>query len=436
MISAFTTRRMALLATFASTLILAACGGGGGGGNGSTTVRALNLTTDLPSIDVFTGDTKRFSAVAADAVTTATSFEANTYTMNVKAAGDGATLLTGSYSLTKDANYTAVVWGRQTALRLTTLPEDESTSNITSSGNLRVRMFNATVDTGAVDVYLTTAAADLGESTPTQGAITSGALSGFREISANTYRLRVTGSGDPTDVRLDIPSVALGAQKYYTIVLTSGGGGVLVNGTLIEQRGPVTALKNTKARVRLVASVASNGNAAATFGATTVAASLRSPSVGPYVTVDAGTSSLTTRINGNVLATGTRTLAAGNDYTVLVSGSAAAGQQLVLADDNRLPTSSTKTKIRLVNGVALSDPMTLSIDYLAVSSDVVAGAASAYATVNSNAAAQVQVTTATAAEPLFQTTTTTPLALVGQGVYSVFMLAGNAAPTGIVRRER
>ena len=221
MISAFTTRRLALMAAFASSLILAACGSGGGSGNGSTTVRALNLTTDLPTIDIYTGDTKQFSAVAADAVTPSTSIEANTYTMNVKSAGDGATLLTGSYSLTKDAHYTAVVWGRQTALRLTTLPEDEDTANITSSGNLRIRMFNATVDTGAVDVYLTTAAADLGESTATQSAVTSGALSGFREISSNTYRLRVTGSGDPTDVRLDIPSVTLSAQKYYTIVLTS-----------------------------------------------------------------------------------------------------------------------------------------------------------------------------------------------------------------------
>ena len=142
MTSAFSSRRLALLAALASTLWLAACGGGGGGGgNGSTNVRALNLTTDLPSIDIYTSDTKRFSAVATDTLAPSISFEANTYTLNVKRAGDGATLLTGSYALAKDQNYTAVVWGRETALRVSTLPENENTGDI-AAGNTKVRFLS------------------------------------------------------------------------------------------------------------------------------------------------------------------------------------------------------------------------------------------------------------------------------------------------------
>ena len=442
MTSAFFTRRLALLASIAAaSLTLAACGGGGGNGNGNTSVRPLNVTSDLPTVDLYTGDTKQFSTVATDTLGGYTNIEANTYTLNVKSGGDGATLLTGSYSLAKDAHYTAVVWGRQTALRLSTLPEDEDVAAI-AAGNTRVRMFNATTDTGALDVFITAVTADLGETAATQGALASGALSGFREISAGTYRLRITGAGDSSDLRLDVPSITLSALKYNTIVLTAGSGGVLVNGTLLEQQGAATTLKNTKSRVRIVASVDNGGNVASTFGNTTLVASLRSPSVGPYALVDAGTNTLTMRINGSIYSTGTRTFAAGADYTVVAYGSAGAGQLFVLTDDNRLPSLATKVKIRLVNAVAkaIPDPLTLSIDYLAVASDVVAGTASPYATVNANGAAQLQVTSATAPDPLFQTTTTTPLSLVGQGVYTVFMLSGSTAagnpPTGIVRRER
>lgn len=440
MTSAPLSRRLALLAALTSSLILAACGGSGGSsGNGSTNVRALNLTSDLPSVDIFTGDTKRFSAANTDALTTSTSFEANTYTMNVKAAGDGATLLTASYSLAKDANYTAIVWGRQTALRLTTLPEDENTADI-ATGNTRVRMFNATTDTGNLDVYITALNADLGETAATQGALASGALSGFREISAGTYKLSVTGAGDPSDVRLVIPSITLVAKQFATLVLTAGSGGVLVNGTLIQQKGPATTLKNTKARVRVVASVDAGGNVASTFGNTTLVGSLRSPSVGPYALVDAGTNTLTMRINGSPFSTGSRNFAAGSDYTLLTYGTAAAGKLQVLTDDNRLPNAATRVKVRLVNGINNADPLTLSIDYLAVASDTLAGASSAYTTVNSNPVANLQVTSATSVDPLFPapsaSTTTPTYNLVGQGVYTVFMLSGNTSPTGTVRRER
>ena len=435
MTSAFLTRRLALLATVASALVLAACGSSGSGSSGQTTIRTLNATNDLATIDLYTGDTKQFSAVAIDAVTPATSFEANTYTLNVKAGGDGATLLTGSYSLSKDAHYTAVVWGRQTSLRLSTLPEDEDSTTI-ASGNTRVRMFNATTDTGALDVYITAATADLGETAATQSALASGGLSGFREISAGTYRLRITGAGDPNDLRLDIASIVLASAKFNTIVLTAGSGGVLVNGTLVEQQGPVTAMKNTKARVRVVASVDSAGNVSSSFGATTLVGSLRSPSVGPYALVDAGSNTLTMRINGNPYSTGARTFAAGADYTLLSYGTAASGQLLVLTDDNRLPSATTRVKVRLVNGIFGSDPLTLSVDYLALASNVTAGSASIYATANSNSSVQLQVTSATASDPLYQTTSTTPFNLVGQGVYTVFMLSGNSTPTGIPRRER
>lgn len=438
MTSAFSSRRLALLAALASTVWLAACGGGGDSDAGSTNVRALNLTTDLASIDLYTSDTKRFSAVETDVLAPSISLEANTYTLNVKRAGDGATLLTGSYALSKDQNYTAVVWGRETALRVSTLPENENTADI-AAGNTRVRFFNATTDTGAVDIFITATAADLGETAATRGNLASGSLSGFSDLSQGTYRLRVTGVGDPNDVRLDIPAITLKDKTYATLVLTAGASGVLVNGTLIEQQGPVATLKNTKARMRVVASVNTGGNVNVAVGGRTLAGGLRSPSVGPYTLVDAGTAvDLTVRVNGTVVTSGDRSFAAGTDYTLLTYGPAATPEVAVLTDDNRLPTAATRVKVRLLHAAAGTDPLTLSIDYLALASDIVAGTVSPFATTNSNSSVRIDVNSAAGVTSLF---TATDVNLQGQAVYTVLMLGGNVVngvetPTGVIRKER
>jgi hypothetical protein len=437
MTSAFQTRRLALLATLASSLWLAACGGGGGSGNGSTTVRALNVTSDLPSADVYIGGNKTYSALVTDAVTNSSTLDANTYTINVNAAGDAATLLTGSYALSKDKHYTLVVWGRQTALRVSTLPEDEDTTGLTVA---RLRFFNATVDTGSLDIFVTPATVDLGDATPTQSSLTSGTLSGFRDLTAGTYRLRVTGAGDPNDVRLDIPSITLTNATYATLVLTAGSGGVLVNASQIQQQGTVTAMKNTNARVRMVASVPAAGNVGATLGATTLVASLRSPGIGPYTLIPAGTQTATVRVNGTVVSSVTSAFASGSDYTMLAYGASNGTTQVsVLTDDNRLPSVATRAKIRLVNGTGGVDPLTMQVDYLTqtATSNIASGTGSAYATVTASGSARLDITSPTAIDPLFTTTAATGTNLLqAQGVYTVFMLGGQSTSAGRLSRDR
>jgi Domain of unknown function (DUF4397) len=440
MTPAFFSRRLALLAALASSALLAACGGGGDDGPGNTNLRAINLSTDLPSVDLFTGDTRRFSALAPDTVATSISFEANTYSMVLKKANDAQPLLTRSFSLAKDQNYTAVVWGRETAPNISALPEDEVIDNsVVPENTARVRFFNATTDTGSLDVYITAAGTELGSAQPNQTALTSGSLSGFRDVAAGTQRLRVTGAGDPNDVRLDIPNFTVAGRKFFTLVLTAGAGGVLVNGTLIEQRGAVTTLKNANARVRMVASVAAAGNISASLGASTLVGALRSPGVGPYTLVPSGDQTLTVRVNGAVISTGTRSFSPGADYTVLAYGAENAGTVSLITDDNRLPGQNTRAKVRLVNGLTLGEPLTMQIDFLtqAATSDIAAGTGSAYASTAAAGSSRLDITSPTAAEPLFSLAAASGANLFqAQGVYTVFMLGGQTVPAGRLSRDR
>ncbi len=440
-------RRLALLATLASSLWLAACGGGGGGGNGSANLRAINLTTDLPSADLYTGDNKQFSALTTDTLASNVSLEATTYTINVKTAGDtGSALFTGSYSLSRDQNYTAIVWGRKAALRVSTIGESEDTANIADK-NTRIRAFNATLDSGTVDVYVIPADTDPSTVTATQSGLTSGSLAGFREITARNYRILVVGTGNPSDVRLDIPDIALAEKTFYTLVVTqAGSGGVLMNGTLIAQQGARTTAKNTKSRIRLAASVANSGSVTAKAGTTTLRTNYLSPNVsissGGYITLDAGAAvPLLIGINGTqVPNTGTMALDAGSDYTLLVSGSAAAPKFVLLPDDNRLPATSSFAKIRLVNGLSGTALLkaTVSGASNAETTDTPAGAASPYVGVLAAGSVSVEVNSSEAFLPLFTESVTVSgqSLLTAQGVYTVFVLDGSTSPVGRRAKDR
>ena len=61
------------------------------------------------------------------------------------------------------------------------------------------------------------------------------------------------------------------------------------------------------------------------------------------------------------------------------------------------------------------------------------GTVSAYATTNSNSSVRIDVTSASGVSALFSAA---DVNLQGQAVYTVFMLGGNATPTGVIRKER
>ena len=130
------TRRVAFV--FTLILGLSACGGGGGSSGGQATVRAINVTTDLASVDLASGGTTLFSGLGS-MPTDAATLDAGTYAMSVNASGATSSVLLGSYTLSKDTAYLAVVWGRQNALRLSTLADNQDDSTI-ASGNGRLRV--------------------------------------------------------------------------------------------------------------------------------------------------------------------------------------------------------------------------------------------------------------------------------------------------------
>jgi hypothetical protein len=192
--------------------------------------------------------------------------------------------------------------------------------------------------------------------------------------------------------------------------------------------------------VRLVASVDTSGNVSGFVNSTRVASGLTSPAVGTYTLVEAGpTAPLTLQVNGSTVLSGSQEIKAGADYTILAYGSASVFQWKLITDDNRLPISTSRAKIRLVNGVASLDGLTLLVNFgsISASSNITAGTAALYAQTASSTGTQIEVDSPTLG-PVYLTNPAKANgdALSGQGVYTLFVLSGKAAPLGILRNER
>jgi hypothetical protein len=427
-------RRLLLSLVIAASL--AACGGSGD--DNSTSVRLLNATVGIGTLSLYTGDDKRSTDVLPDAVSSYAGFDGGTYDAKLKLSGSSASLLTQSVTLSSGSHYTVVGWGRDDGVKLALLTDDEDDP---TSGSAKIRVFNAASDAGSLDMYVSDSSSSLDGLTATAAATTAGFLSSYVEMSKGSYRLRFTGAGEKTDLRLDIPSITLNDQDRVTVVVEPSAGGVLVSAVLIvQQKDGITLAKNTNARARVVAGVSSNGVTSATIGSTTLSASLTSPAVGSYVLVPAGSQTLLAQANGATLSSATTDIAAGADYTVLIYGSAALPQMTLISDDNRLPTNTSKGKIRLVPAAEGYATLSLAVDSVSVANEVPTGTASTFASVNTNSGnALIEVSSALSSTPLFTTAKSsgdTGVSIDSQGVYSMFMLGGSSTPRGILRKDR
>lgn len=410
--------------------LLHACGGGSDD-NGAGAVRLVNASDDVASLDLYSTDTLLSSGVATGSAGDYVSLGSGTYSMQLKSNGSATTLSTSSRTVSSGTSYTLVAYTTGEALKSVYLTDNEDAP---TSGTAKLRVFNGSTEAGTLDVYVTATDASLSSSSASVQSLGTERIGSYAEFGAGTWRIRVTGTGDKTDLRLDIPSITLADQEIATLVLTSSTGGVLVHGTMIDQKSTVAAKRNTSARVRLVASASGNGTVAATANGTTLSAGLKSPAIGNYTLVDAGALTLAMTIDGTTVTAPSATLTAGSDTTLLVTGSAASPTVTLLDDDNAPALLSTNTKIRLVHGVSdFTSPITLTADYSAIATDIAQNSASTPASTTAGTTFRLEATSPASTSSLYLATDVT---LVAGRVYTVFMLGDATTPTGVLRRDR
>jgi hypothetical protein len=411
---------------------------GCGGSSKDAQVRILNVSTGYSSLDMYSNDgnsstdTAQIQSAASGAVTDYKSLGSGTYTLKFKVHGASDTLQSLSdQKLTDESHTTYVTYGSSGHFAAIALGEDQGQPD---SGKSVVQIFN-TAEAGSLDVYLTDSSTALNDTSATFSSIGAGS-SGSATIDKGTYRLRVTGAGDKTDLRLDVPSITFDNQKVSTVVLTSTIGGVLVNAVYLPQQGSLTTYNNTNARIRGATGIADGTTVTASIGSLSLLSNATVGIMGgTYGLLNAGAVSVNLSVDGNPVSISDLTLTAGGDYTLLIWSNADGTQSTLISDDNHIPTTSGDVKIRLLNGMSgLASAITLNADFSPVAQEIAVGQASAPAQMSGATDYELDVANSSTGAALFSKTS---VSLVAGNVYTLFMSGGGtAAVNGTLKKDR
>jgi hypothetical protein len=416
------------LALFLAVTLLAACGGGED--RTKAKLRLVNASA-YPGLDLIVDDERRFSAVAYGGSADYAEVDPENTDSEIRRPDAGTPLLSFTPALAEQQSYTVLAYGAEGALRSVLLDDN---TGAPSSGKASLRFVNAAPDAGALDIYVTDADEPLGDAVPLQAGAAVGAVSSYTTLNNGNRRLRVTGAGSKTDLRLDISGIALGSEFIGTLVLTAGRGGVLVNALLLAERGAIQRADGAQARVRVAAAVTESGSVAASVGGAVLMNGVGAPAVALYALVPAGTPAVAVAVDGQPVAAADAALAVGADYTLLVYGPASAPVVAWIEDDNRPPRDSNKARVRLVHGVAsLPGPLALSADFVPVADGVLPGTASAITEIAATATARLSVTTPGQATPVWGAV---DQVFRAGGNYTLFVVGAAAAPAGMLIKDR
>jgi len=406
-----------------------------GGGSGRTSVRLVNVSPGYTSLDLYANtaddetDQQRIAGVAYETVSGYTQLESGTYNIKLKRSSVTSTLQTlSSKQLADDTHHTFVAFGSTGHFSSIQVSDDVTPPD---SGRAKVQVLNV-AEAGSLDVYLTESSVSLDDATPVVVGVAAGTSSSISTIDSGDYRLRVTGTGEPDDLRLDVPNITLDSKQVVAFLLTATQGGVLVEAHTLPQQGSLTKFANTKARIRGAVGTTAGpvvmrvGGVGVLNGAVGV--------VGNYAQVEAGSVPVTLSVGGSAVAVPNQTLVAGGEYTLLAWTNASGTQTTLIGDDNRLPTASGKAKIRVINGLSSLDvPVTLAVNFSPIAEDIALGQASVFTEVDDGTDYQLDVTNTDTADNLV---TKTSVTLQSAAVYTLFMSANGTTVSGTLRKDR
>ena len=419
--------RVALAAAFIVLPLLHACGLDN---VNQGEVRLVNATSEYPALELDTEDSSGstsslISGTSQGTVSGYTGVDNGSQTFDVKGGTSAGVAGQVIGSVSTDKHYTVVASITGSSLTATFLSDEETGP---SSGNAKLRIFNAaSTEAGGVDVYLTSSDCSALQVTDTAFAANVTALqTTFSQVSAADWHVCVTATGDKGSLRLNIPKLTLKDQEIATLILTRTAGGVLLNASVLEQQGALTAYKNSIARMRVVADAASAATVTATVNDVSLG-SATSPIVGDYQTIPEGAVTAAIQIGGvDISGVSLPAVTAGTDYTLLVAGTVGAPSITLLTDDNTPSTSATApVKARFVNGLnGIGGTASATIDGKLIGSGTSFAAASVYTTTAASTGTATVTVTANgvSVDPLLSQT------FASGGVYTVFLLGDTDTP--------
>lgn len=198
-------------------------------------LRALQASPNEPTtMNVVLDSTTLFSDLALGAPSTYMSVTSGSHTLQVEPSNSTTTAISQTVTLTAATNYTLITANYAANLTPMLLTDDTTDP---SSGNFGLRIANAAVEAGSVDVYILPAGSagpPTGGVTPTISALGFTDSSSYQSLGAGSYEIIVTPAGFPVVQYINSGSVSFAAGQNRTFVILPNASGGLTSVTLSD----------------------------------------------------------------------------------------------------------------------------------------------------------------------------------------------------------
>lgn len=220
------------MAALTATALLMGCDSDSksGGPNATAQVRVVHGSPDAPAVDVLVDGAEVLGDVSYTQFSGYLDVPAGTRNIKVNAANTATTVINSSPTVAANGAYTIIATNLLNSIEPLVLVDDLTPP---AAGNIKLRLVHGAPNVAGVDIYITAPNADISMMTPNLTAVPFKAESGYLEVPAGDYQVRITPTGTKT-VAIDTGALALVAGQIRTaIAIEAQGGGTPLTALLL-----------------------------------------------------------------------------------------------------------------------------------------------------------------------------------------------------------
>lgn len=207
--------------TVCGIALLLGCGGGGGSSS-QTQIRAMNAVPDQTSINFLLDGSNIASSVAYGAANNYSATKSGSRHLQVQPTSSTTTIVDQTINLAGGTNTTIVAANfssNGTAIVLT----DDTTAPTT--GNIKLRVVNASPGLGTTDVYVVPPNTNLNTVAPSVNALGFQSASNYLSLAAGSYFIAFTPQGSKFAVLFAGPFTFSAGQNRTVVGINNSSGG-------------------------------------------------------------------------------------------------------------------------------------------------------------------------------------------------------------------
>lgn len=194
-----------------------------GCGSSSTKIRLLNAMDGQTSINLVVDNSTVATGVAFGAASSYSSTESGSHTIEIQA--NSATLFNQTLNVGS---------GNNTVLATNSGPTIFADNKTTpSSGNIQIRVINASTSLGTADVYVVASGVDISTVNPTFSALAYQSASSYSTVAAGSYQIEFAQAGSK-NVLINSNAISFSAGQIRTVVALDNPSGGFTTAVLSD----------------------------------------------------------------------------------------------------------------------------------------------------------------------------------------------------------